>query len=192
MNIGITLTSSLDIDEKYIHLTKSVAKTLAEKGHGIIYGGTSYGMMKNLAETYKQNGGKMLCGVIAKDLIAVTKNYEKYMNLDKEYIVSSMEERKKKIIELADAYLILPGGYGSLDEIGSVIGGQANKLYSKPIALFNFEGFYNTLVNFLNEMYEKAFSRIQPSELFFSSDNFDDILHFYENYKAKKLRDKFI
>jgi len=192
MKIGITLTSSLDIERKYIELTESVAKTLADRGHGIVYGGTSYGMMKKLAESYKQNGGKDLCGVLAEDLMAVTKNYEKYENLDEEYTVATMEDRKKKIVQLSDGYLILPGGYGTFEEIGSIIGGQANKLYSKPIAFYNFEGFYHLLFEFLDEMYGKAFTRIQPNELFFSSDNLDDILHFYEDYSKIELRDKFV
>lgn len=192
MKIGITLTSSLDIGQKYIDLTELVAKTLAQRGHGIVYGGTSYGMMKKLAEVYKSNGGSSLCGVIAEDLMAVTKNYEKYDHLDEEYTVATIEDRKKKIVELSDAYLILPGGYGTFEEIGSIIGGQANKLYSKPIAFYNFEGFYDALFNFLNEMHQKSFSRIAPHEVFFSSDNLDDILHFYQNFSAKDLTDKFV
>jgi len=192
MKIGITLTSSLDIDQKYIDLTELVATTLAQKGHGIVYGGTSYGMMKKLAEIYKLNGGSSLCGVVAEDLMAVTKNYEKYDHLDEEYTVATIEDRKKKIVELADAYIILPGGYGTFEEIGSIIGGQANKLYSKPIAFYNYEGFYDRLFSFLHEMHEKEFSRIAPQEIFFSSDNLDDILHFYQSYSQKELKDKFV
>ncbi|OGK29525.1 Rossman fold protein, TIGR00730 family [Candidatus Roizmanbacteria bacterium RIFCSPLOWO2_01_FULL_42_14] len=192
MRIGITLTSSLDIGQKYIDLTETVAKIFAQKSHGIVYGGTSYGMMKKLAEAYKQHGGTSLCGVLAEDLVAVTKNYEKFDQLDEEYTVATMEDRKRKIIELSDAYLILPGGYGTFEEIGSIIGGQANKLYSKPIAIMNFEGFYDNLFTFLSEMHEKAFSRIAPEELFFSSDNLDEILKFYEGYNKKDLKDKFV
>ena len=192
MRIGITLTSSLDINQEYIELTNKVANAIALRGYGIVYGGTAYGMMKILAESYKQSGGKDLCGVLAKDLTAVTKNYEKYSNLDEEHSVSTVEERKSKIIVLSDAYLILPGGWGTFEEIGSIIGGQANKIYSKPIAFYNFDGYYNVLFKFLNEMYKKKFSRIEPGELFFSSDNINSIFSFFENYSAKPLKDKFI
>lgn len=191
MRIGITLTSSLDIDQKYIDVTDQVALALAKKGHGIVYGGTAYGMMLRLAESYKNAGGNDLCGVIAKDLVAVTKNYEKYSQLDHEFIAETMEERKKKILSLSDAYIILPGGYGTFEEIVSIIGGQANKLYSKPIAFYNFEGYYNTLFNFLNEMYQEKFSRINPNELYFSSDKLSEILAFFEDYSEKELVDKF-
>lgn len=192
MRIGITLTSSLDVDHKYIDLTDKVASTLAVKKYGIVYGGTAYGMMNKLAESYKSAGGDDLCGVMAKDLMAVTKNYEKFAELDEEHTVETMEDRKAKIISLSDAYIILPGGYGTFEEIGSIIGGQANKMYSKPIAFFNFEGYYDTLFQFLEEMFEQKFSKIRPSEVFFRSDNLEEILSFFETYSTKELKDKFV
>lgn len=192
MRIGITLTSSLDVDQKYIDLTDKVATGIAVKGNGIVYGGTDYGMMSRLAESYKVAGGKDLCGVMAKDLMAVTKNYKKFGRLDEEHTVETMEDRKRKIIELSDAYIILPGGWGTFEEIGSIVGGQANKLYSKPIAFCNYEGYYDTLFDFLEKMFREKFSRINPKEVFFSSDNFDEIFNFFETYTASELRDKFV
>jgi hypothetical protein len=192
MRIGITLTSSLDIDQKYIDLTSQCASVIASKGYGIVYGGTAYGMMSKLAESYKSAGGKDLCGVMATDLIKVTKNYEKFSQLDEEYMVDTIEDRKKKIISLSDAYLILPGGYGTFEEIGSILGGQANKLYSKPIAFYNFDGYYDSLFKFFDEISELNFSRIKASEIFFQSDHLDDIFSFFENYSTKNLKDKFV
>lgn len=192
MRIGITLTSSLDVDPKYIHLTNTVASAIASKHHGIVYGGTAYGMMSKLAESYIGAGGNDLCGVMSKELMAVTKNYQKFQGLHVEHLVETMEERKNKIITLSDAYLILPGGYGTFEEIGSIIGGQANKLYAKPIAFYNFEGYYTTLFQFLEEMVTKRFSRISPKELFFSSDNLEDIFSYFEGYSKKELKDKFV
>lgn len=192
MRIGITLTSSLDVDQKYIDLTDRVATTIATRGYGIIYGGTDYGMMSRLAESYKSAGGKDLCGVMAKDLMAVTKNYKKFGQLDEEHTVETMEDRKRKIIELSNAYIILPGGWGTFEEIGSIVGGQANKLYSKPIAFYNFDGYYDTLFEFLEKMFREKFSRINPKEVFFSSDNLEEILNFFDAYTVKELKDKFV
>jgi predicted Rossmann-fold nucleotide-binding protein len=75
MNIGITLTSSLGVESKYIHLTEQVATKLAQQDFGIVYGGTAYGMMATLATAYKATGGTDLTGVMAKDLMAITKDY---------------------------------------------------------------------------------------------------------------------
>ncbi len=192
MNIGISLTSSLDVGQEYIDLTEQVATRFAQKGYGIVYGGTSYGMMEKLAESYKQHEGKHLVGIVAEDLMSVTKNYRKFGKLDEEYVVKTMEERKTKIISLSDAYLILPGGYGSFEEIASVVGGQANKLFSKPIAFFNYKDYYKHLFEFFGKMYQSKFSRVNPSHLYLVSDNLEEILHFFENYSKKTLPDKFV
>src|SRR3989344_3552448 len=192
MRIGITLTSSLDVDQKYIDLTEKVASAIASKNYGIVYGGTDYGMMRKLAETYKKSGGRDLCGVFAKDLMEVTKNYTKFSSLDEEHVVDTVEERKRKIISLSDAYLILPGGYGTLEEIGSIVGGQANKLYPKPSAFLNYEGFYDYLFKFLDEVFNKRFSRIQKDELFFISDNLEEVMVYFREYSSKNLKDKFV
>ncbi len=192
MKVGITLTSSMDVGQEYIQLTEEVASVFAKKGYGIVYGGTSYGMMKRLAEVYKENGGIDLTGVMAEDLIAATKNYEKFGKLDQEFTVKTMEDRKRKIITLSDAYLILPGGWGTFEEIASIVGGVANKLYSKPIAFYNYKNYYNSLFRFLEEMYKLKFSRVRPDQTYFSSDNLNEIIYFFENYSSKDLPDKFV
>lgn len=192
MKIGITLTSSLTVGQEYIELTKQVARALAEKGHGIVYGGTDYGMMSTLATTYKSFDGKDLTGVMAKDLMAVTKEYVAYDGLDSSFLEESMEDRKHRIVELSDAFIILPGGYGTFEEIGSIIGGKVNKLYDKPIALYNFNGFCDTLVSFLDEMQSKDFSKVPISEFVFISNELEDILTYFADYKTKELADKFV
>lgn len=192
VKIGITLTSSLSVGQEYIDLTETVARTLAEQGHGIVYGGTDYGMMSTLASSYKAAGGTDLTGVMAKDLMAVTKGYVAYERLDTSFLEETMENRKHRIVEQSDAFIILPGGYGTFEEIGSIIGGKVNKLYDKPIALYNFNGFYDTLVTFLDEMQQKDFSKIPITEFVFISDNLDDILNHFTAYQVKELADKFV
>lgn len=192
MKIGITLTSSLEVGDKYIKLTEQVAKSLATHNIGIVYGGTAYGMMSTLATSYKEAGGTDLTGVMANDLMTVTKNYIAYNNLDTSFIEETMEERKHKIIELSDAFIILPGGYGTLEEIGSIVGGKVNKLYDKPIAILNYDGFYNTLINFLNEMQYKAFTKIPLTDIVFVSNDLDEILNHFDNYQKNEIADKFL
>ena len=192
MKIGITLTSSLSVGQEYIDLTEKVAKTLADKNYGIVFGGTDYGMMSTLANAYKDAGGAELIGVMAKDLMAVTKGYIAYDKLDTSFLEETMENRKHRIVEQSDAFIILPGGYGTFEEIGSIIGGKVNKLYDKPIAIFNYDGFYNTLIVFLHEMQEKDFSKIPITDFVFVGNNLDDIINHFETYKQKNLADKFV
>jgi uncharacterized protein (TIGR00730 family) len=149
-------------------------------------------MMATLAQSYKSAGGKNLTGIMAKDLMAVTKGYVAFDNLDHSYLEDTMESRKHRIIEQSDAFMILPGGYGTFEEIGSIVGGKVNKLYDKPIAIYNYGGFYDTLLVFLSEMQQKSFSKIPISEFVFVSDNIDDIFNHFETYQLKELGDKFV
>lgn len=192
MNIGITLTSALDVGQEYINLTERLAKRLAHDNHGIVYGGTAYGMMSTLASAYKAAGGTKLTGVMAKDLMAVTKGYSAYENLDATFLEDTMEDRKHRIVEQSDAFILLPGGYGTFEEIGSIIGGKVNKLYDKPIALYNYNGFYDTLIAFLDEMQHKAFSKIPITEFVYISDDLEEILTYFASYQQKELADKFV
>ncbi len=192
MKIGITLTSSLHVGQEYIDLTHQVSKTLAEKGHSVVYGGTSYGMMKELALTYKEAGGKELTGVMASDLMAVTKGYQAYEGLDHSYTMPTMGGRKEKIIGLSDALLILPGGYGTIEELADIIGGKVNKLYDKPIGMYNYKGFYDKLIEFFDELHAKEFSKIRFSDVVLVSDSLEDILSHFEGYRPAEIADKFI
>ena len=192
MRVGITLTASLEVGQEYIDLTRKIASYLAEKGVGIVYGGTAYGMMITLGETYKQAGGKDLNGVLAKDLMRVTKNYVAYEGLDHTYIEETMEDRKRKIADLSDALLILPGGYGTFEEIGTIVGGKANKIFNKPIAFYNYKGFYDKLLGYFDDIHAKQFSKISPDQLVLPSTDMDEILDYFKNYKAIDLVDKFV
>jgi uncharacterized protein (TIGR00730 family) len=192
MRVGITLTSSLEVGEEYIRLTKQVAQAFAGAGAGIVYGGTNYGMMATLADSYKKAGGTDLTGVMAKDLMRVTKNYIAYEELDTALMEETMEDRKRKIVELSDAFIILPGGYGTLEEIGSIVGGKANKLFDKPIAFYNYGGFYDSFIKFLAEMHGKQFSKLSHSELFLTSDDLQEILAYFRDYRPAELADKFV
>lgn len=191
MRIGVTLTSSIEVGQEYIDLTELVASTLAHQSLGIVYGGTEYGMMATLAKSYKAAGGNDLTGVMAKDLKRVTKNYIAYEGLDQSFLEETMEDRKRKIIQLSDAFIILPGGYGTFEEIGSIVGGKVNKLFDKPIAIHNYNGFYDTLLKFLDEMCRKQFSKIPIEKFVLVSNDLDEILEYFRNYQQAELVDKF-
>lgn len=192
MKIGITLTSSLSVGQEYIDLTREVAERLASENMGIVYGGTDYGMMSELGKAYKDAGGKDLTGVMAKDLMAVTKGYVAFSELDTSYLEETMDDRKHRIVTESDAFIILPGGYGTFEEIGGIIGGKVNKLYDKPIAIFNHNSFYDTLIKFLDEMQAKDFSKVPLSEFVLVSTSLDEILNYFNKYQAKELADKFV
>lgn len=192
MKIGITLTSSLSIGQEYINLTRIVAEILAKNNFSIIYGGTDYGMMGELAEAYKAAGGKELIGIMSKELQGVTKNYKTYSKLDVAIWEDRIIERIGKINDLADGFIILPGGYGTLEEMTSIVSGKANKLHNKPIVILDFNGYYKTFISFMDEMHEKNFSKINVKELVHICESVDDIVDYFKSYKEVPLPDKFV
>jgi uncharacterized protein (TIGR00730 family) len=192
MNIGITLTSSMHVGEEYIDLTKKVATKLAEGNYGIVFGGTDYGMMSMLANTYKDTGGKNLVGVMAKDLAEVTKGYIPFDELDETIWCETMGGRKETIVKKSDAFLILPGGYGTVEELVDIFGGKVNKLYDKPIALYNHNGYYDTLIIFFDELFSKKFSKVKFSEIVYVTNNLNEVLEYYQSYKGNHVVDKFV
>ncbi len=189
--VAITLTSSLSVNSYYLKLTRDVGKILAKEGFGVIYGGTDYGMMSELANSFLRNGGDKLIGVLAKDLMKVTKAYRAHPNLTKKYILPTIEDRKKKIMELADAYLILPGGFGTFEEIGSIVGGKVNKLFNKPIAILNKKKFYNSLFDFFSHIYQDKFTKINYKNVILVSTDMSKIVNYFKNYQEDEVDDKF-
>lgn len=192
MKIGISLTSSLSVGQEYIDLTRTICELFAKEGFGIVYGGTEYGMMKELAESYKQAGGKDLTGVMSHQLAGVTKGYKAFDNLDQALWVDTIGERISTISHNADGLLILPGGYGTLEELGSMIGGKANKIYDKPIVILNYNGFYDHLIEFLDNMSEKNFSKINIRDIVHVADSMDGVLDYFKNYSTTVIPDKFV
>lgn len=191
MKIGITLTSSLSVGQEYIDLTRSIAELLAKEGFGVVYGGTEYGMMKELAEAYKGAGGTDLSGVMSRELEKVTKGYKAFGGLDETVWVETIGERIRGISDRADGFVILPGGYGTLEEFGIILGAKANKMSDKPIVLLNYKGFYDSLIGFLDEMVSKDFSKIKVSEIVHVIDSVDGLIEYFKNYKSAELPDKF-
>ena len=124
--------------------------------------------------------------------MAVTKGYVAFNGLDRTFREETMDDRRHRIVLESDAFIILPGGYGTFEEIGEIIGGKVNKLYDKPIAILNYDGFYDTLIKFLDEMQTKDFSKVPLSEFVFTSDNLDEISDYFKQYQTKELADKFV
>lgn len=192
MKIGITLTSSLSVGEEYIQLTRDIAQMLARENFGVVYGGTDYGMMQEIANSYKKANGKELIGIMSKELESVTKNYKAFSGLDEAIWTDKIIERIRKINDIADGFIILPGGYGTLEEMMSIIGGKANKLHDKPIVILNYKNFYNDLIKFFDGMFEKQFSKISLKELVYICETTDDIINYFKSYSGTTLPDKFV
>lgn len=130
-----------------------MGQLLAEAGHTMIYGGGNIGLMGIVADTVLGCGGKVI-GVIPDFLM---KREVGHLGLTELVVVNSMHDRKKRMADLADVFIGLPGGWGTLDELAEILTWRQLGLIDQPIGLLNVNTFFSPLVLQMKTMSEKGF-----------------------------------
>lgn len=146
---------------EYREAAARVGRLLAERGIGLVYGGASVGLMGVLADACLEAGGEVV-GVMPQAL--VDREVAHY-GLTKLHTVHSMHERKAKMAELADAFIALPGGAGTLEELFEVWTWAQLGLHAKPCALLDVAGYFTPLVEFLDRMVTEGFVKSPHREM---------------------------
>jgi uncharacterized protein (TIGR00730 family) len=151
--IGIFCGSSLGTNPKYLAEAKSLGQQMADGGWGLVYGGTSVGLMGAIADAVL-SGGEEVIGVLPQ---ALQDREIAHQGLTKLHMVGSMHERKALMASLSDAFIALPGGYGTLDEFFEIVTWAQLKIHSKPCVLINTDGYYDFLLRFLDQAVREEF-----------------------------------
>ena len=170
-NICVFCGSSPGLDPQFMELAKVVGALIAESGCGLVYGGGKVGLMGAVADAVLAKKQEVI-GVIPKSLMSAE---VAHTGVSKLHVVESMHDRKKLMYDLSDAFLILPGGMGTLDEMFEIITWAQLKYHNKPIYLLNEFGFYNSLIEFVNFSSEQGFIKPQHLGLFKVVDNFENL-----------------
>ena len=145
-NIAVFCASAEGVRPEYRAAAEQLGRTLAEHGVGLIYGGARVGLMGAVADSALAAGGHVT-GVIPHVLVDLEIAHQGISEL---HVTSTMHTRKALMAEKADAFFILPGGYGTLEEMFEVLAWQTLKIHSKPVVLLNVAGFYDTMLEFLD------------------------------------------
>ncbi len=145
--------SSQGRDPAYAEQAERLARTLASENIGLVYGGASVGVMGLLADAALAEGGEVI-GVIPGNLMHKEVAHQGLTDLK---VVSSMHERKACMADLADAFIALPGGLGTLEELFEVLTWAQLGLHGKPCALLNTRGYYDQLARFLDHAVAEEF-----------------------------------
>ena len=146
---------------KYLELGKQIGELLVKNNIGLVYGGASIGLMGAIADSVLKHGGVVI-GVIPQALV----DYEvAHSGLSQLHVVSNMHERKQLMYDNADLFLSLPGGMGTLDEMFEVLTWTQLKYHQKPSYIFNFEGFYDSLLSYLKDSHNEGFIKGEHLEL---------------------------
>lgn len=149
--------SSSGVRTVYRDAAVGLGLAMARHGLRLVYGGGRIGLMGALADSLLAAGGHVI-GIIPQDLV---QRELAHSGLTELRIVASMHQRKHQMAELADAFLALPGGYGTLDELCEVLGWAQLGLHAKPIVLVNIAGYYDPLLAMLDRAVQEEFLKPQ-------------------------------
>lgn len=167
-----------EVDKKYISATEELGALMVKNNFNLVWGGSNKGLMKVIADTVQKNGGKIF-GVtmqLLKDL--------RRMNADEMIIAKYLPERKKLLLQKADAIILLVGGVGSLDEVTEIIEHKKHDLHQKPIVVLNTDKFYEGLKIQFQKMEKEGFLTKKLDTLIHFADTPQEAIDYIKNYQA--------
>ena len=187
-SIAVYCGSSDRIEDNYLSAARELGITAAEQGIKIIFGGGSTGMMGAVANAAMGAGGEVI-GVIPK----MFDTPQLGLKSTSEYIVTpDMHSRKAMIADLAEGFIALPGGFGTLEEFFEVLTWAQIGLHTKPIGLLNVNGFFDTLLKFLDEVQEKGFTYKRHNNLFSAVSEPKELINVMKNYQSPEGLEKWV
>ncbi len=162
----------------YVEAARSLGQLVARRGLGLVYGGASIGLMGAVADAALAAGGEVI-GIIPGALQAKEIAHQGLTRLE---VVGSMHERKARMAELADAFVALPGGMGTLEELSEVLTWAQLGLHGKPCGLLDVAGYWQPLVAFFDHAVQERFLRPQHRALLVVGEEPTDLLAALEAY----------
>jgi uncharacterized protein (TIGR00730 family) len=171
-NVAVFCASANGSNPIYRMAAEQLGRALATRNIGVVYGGANVGLMQAVAEAALVANGKVI-GVIPEVLVDLEVAHRGVSEL---HITSTMHTRKALIGERADAFIALPGGFGTLEELFEVLAWHTLKIHAKPILLLNTNGFYDKLLSFLDHCVGEGMLKPKNRELLLIADTVDDAL----------------
>ena len=177
--ICIFCGSSMGFDPIYKEKAIELGQVLADQGCELLFGGGSVGLMKVVADVMMERHCKVT-GTITQHLLDMRVGHP---NIDELIVVETMAERKKILEDMADGFIALPGGIGTMDEFFEAYVLSQLRVFDKPVALFNVNGYYDGIVAFIKHMADEGFMRREHAENLIVSDDPKDLLTKMEQFQ---------
>lgn len=171
MNITVYLGANKGNDDSLERAAKELGQWIGDSGHALVYGGSKTGLMGILAEGAVESGGKVT-GVDPEMFIQSEVQYDGVTEL---IVTKDFPERKRKMIELGNAFIAFPGGTGTLEEIAEVMSQIALQQLDAPCILYNLNGYYDGLKALLFHMIEMGLSTEERQKQIYFAENLADI-----------------
>ena len=179
-SIAVFCGSALGVDASFAKAAQKVGRIIAQQGITLVYGGGRSGLMAVVADSALEAGGKVI-GVIPQGLVD---SELAHPNLTELHIVETMHQRKQKMSDLSDAFVAMPGGSGTLEEIFEQWTWAQLGTHLKPCAFLNVDGFYNDLFKFIQVTTDKGFTQPRFTDALIESRSIEDIIEQFKKYQA--------
>jgi uncharacterized protein (TIGR00730 family) len=179
MKICIFCGASSSVDQRVEIEALKLMSFFYENNIKLIYGGAAIGIMGTLANDLLDKGGEVT-GVIPRHLM---KKEIAHAGLSELHVVQDMHERKKLMYNLSDAFLVFPGGLGTLDELFEIVTWRQLGLHAKPIAIMNINGYFDHLLSFLDHSVSQQLVKVADRNLIYSSSDWNEI---WKHFQAGK------
>ncbi len=178
-SIAVFCGSALGTEKIYQQQAEWVGRTIAEQGRSLVYGGGRSGLMGIVADSALAAGGEVI-GVIPEALVDRELAHPQLTQL---HVVKNMHERKTLMADLSDAFIAMPGGAGTMEEIFEQWTWAQLGIHQKANAFLNVNGFYDDLLKFIHMTAEKGFTHQRFSEALIVSDSVVEILKQFDQYQ---------
>ncbi|MCZ6871990.1 MAG: TIGR00730 family Rossman fold protein [bacterium] len=176
--------SRLGKDAIYRQAAFELGRALALRGYGLVYGGSHVGLMGVIADAVINNGGEV-DGVIPEPMVS---RELAHLEITRRHVVGSMHERKARMAELSDAFIAMPGGFGTFEELFEIITWAQLGIHHKPIGLLNINGYFNPLQDLIEQSIKEDFVKPEHRHLTFLQDQPGAMLDAIERHRMPPTR----
>ena len=178
-NISIFCGAHEGKNPKYAQSAKIISEAIAKKGINVIFGGGNVGLMKIISDTALDNGVEVL-GISLKSLHALELANPR---LNEIVVTDTLLDRKDEFMSRSDAFIVLPGGVGSLDELAEIMASNQLGVINKPVGILNTEGYYDHLLKWFDKAVEEGFISSANLKELLVSDNPEELVDLVVNHE---------
>lgn len=174
MKLCIFCSANWQIDPDFFTMAEELGRWAAKKGHSIVFGGHDAGLMHTVSKTAREEGGQVI-GVVPRKIEEMGK-LSPY--LDVHIPTEDLTDRKQLMLDMSDAFIVLPGGIGTLDELFTVVSAGTLDYHHKPVILYNMKGFWDSLIACLDDLHSRGVTRKQWRSYIKVATSLEDIASF--------------
>ncbi len=182
-NVCVYCGSSSNVDDAFKKAAINLGKAIAAQKWGVVYGGGRVGLMGLVADSTLEAGGKVI-GIIPEH---IQSREIEHTDLTELHVVDTMHMRKQMMVDRSEAFVILPGGIGTLDEFFELVTWKQLGLHDKPIVIVNIDGYWSKLIEAVENIANEGFMRQEDLKMYHVVDKIEDVVETLKNAPTEKF-----